>query len=129
MLGGGYGADDGIFRYKRSFAPHGLVPFFVGRRVLAAGAVPGAHASGPARAAIPTSFPRIGQDPSNGAPRDSVRGPGFHTSIQPLPAPLRAELNGTYWHAGCPVPLSGLRLLTVTHWGFDGRAHDADSSS
>ena len=34
MLGGGYGADDGIFRYKRSFAPHGLVPFFVGRRVL-----------------------------------------------------------------------------------------------
>jgi hypothetical protein len=34
VLGGGYGADDGIFRYKRSFAPHGLMPFFVGRRVL-----------------------------------------------------------------------------------------------
>ena len=34
VLGGGYEADDGIFRYKRSFAPHGLVPFFVGRRVL-----------------------------------------------------------------------------------------------
>ena len=34
VLGGGYGSDDGIFRYKRSFAPHGLVPFFVGRRVL-----------------------------------------------------------------------------------------------
>ncbi len=34
VLGGGYGVDDGIFRYKRSFAPHGLVPFFVGRRVL-----------------------------------------------------------------------------------------------
>jgi hypothetical protein len=34
VLGGGYDADDGIFRYKRSFAPHGLVPFFVGRRVL-----------------------------------------------------------------------------------------------
>jgi hypothetical protein len=47
----------------------------------------------------------------------------FHTSIQPLPAPLRAELNGTYWHRGCPVSLSDLRLLTVTHWGFDGRAH------
>ena len=28
-----------------------------------------------------------------------------------------------FWHAGCPVPLSELRLLTVTHWGFDGRAH------
>ena len=34
VLGGGYEPDDGIFRYKRSFAPHGLVPFFVGRRVL-----------------------------------------------------------------------------------------------
>ena len=47
----------------------------------------------------------------------------FHTSIQPLPAPVRAELNGRYWHAGCPVALSQLRLLTVTHWGFDGRTH------
>ena len=34
VLGGGYEPDDGIFRYKRSFAPRGLVPFFVGRRVL-----------------------------------------------------------------------------------------------
>jgi hypothetical protein len=34
VLGGGYRPDDGIFRYKRSFAPNGLVPFFVGRRVL-----------------------------------------------------------------------------------------------
>ena len=34
MLGGGYEDGDGIFRYKRSFAPHGLVPFFVGRRIL-----------------------------------------------------------------------------------------------
>jgi hypothetical protein len=34
VLGGGQSADDGIFRYKRSFAPRGLVPFFVGKRVL-----------------------------------------------------------------------------------------------
>lgn len=34
VLGGGYEPDDGIFRYKRSFAPRGLVPFFVGHRVL-----------------------------------------------------------------------------------------------
>ncbi len=44
-------------------------------------------------------------------------------SIKPLPAPLRADLDGRYWRAGCPVPLSGLRLLTVRHWGFDGKAH------
>jgi hypothetical protein len=34
VLGGGYREDDGIFRYKRSFAPDGLTPFFVGQRVL-----------------------------------------------------------------------------------------------
>jgi hypothetical protein len=34
VLGGGYSEDDGIFRYKRSFAPHGLTPFFVGQRIL-----------------------------------------------------------------------------------------------
>jgi hypothetical protein len=34
VLGGGFRADDGIFRYKRSFAPHGLVPFEIGTRVL-----------------------------------------------------------------------------------------------
>lgn len=47
----------------------------------------------------------------------------FHASIKPLPPPLRNQLSGRYWHAGCPVPLSGLRVLTVTHWSFDGRAH------
>jgi D-alanyl-D-alanine carboxypeptidase len=47
----------------------------------------------------------------------------FNASIQPLPAPLRAELNGRFWHPGCPVPLARLRLLTVTHWGFDRRLH------
>jgi hypothetical protein len=47
----------------------------------------------------------------------------FGASIQPLPAPVQAELNGRFWHAGCPVPLTRLRVLTVTHWGFDGRVH------
>jgi hypothetical protein len=47
----------------------------------------------------------------------------FHASVEPLPAPLRAELTGLYWHPGCPVPLSQLRVLTVDHWGFDGQAH------
>ena len=48
----------------------------------------------------------------------------FHSSIKPLPASVRADLkNHGYWHEGCPVPLSGLRVLTVTHRGFDGRRH------
>jgi len=48
----------------------------------------------------------------------------FASAIQPLPAPLRANLDGRYWRSGCPVPLSQLRLLTVSHWGFDDRVHE-----
>jgi hypothetical protein len=48
----------------------------------------------------------------------------FHSSHEPLPQPVKAQLEAEgFWHEGCPVGLSGLRLLTVSHWGFDGRAH------
>jgi hypothetical protein len=48
----------------------------------------------------------------------------YDSSIRPLPGPLKASLvNGDSWRAGCPVPLSDLRLLTVTTWGWDGRPH------
>jgi hypothetical protein len=48
----------------------------------------------------------------------------FHSSIQQLPAALRSELVAVHlWHAGCPVQLSQLRLLTVGYRGFDGRNH------
>jgi predicted N-acyltransferase len=33
VLGGGYGGPDGIFRYKRSFAPDGEVPFFINKMI------------------------------------------------------------------------------------------------
>jgi hypothetical protein len=47
----------------------------------------------------------------------------FQSSVKPLSAPLRAQLTGRFWRPGCPVALSQLRLLTVTHWGFDRRPH------
>ncbi|OFV97540.1 MAG: hypothetical protein A3H94_01425 [Acidobacteria bacterium RIFCSPLOWO2_02_FULL_60_20] len=34
VLGGGYKLNDGIYRYKLSFAPSGETPFFAGRRIL-----------------------------------------------------------------------------------------------
>ena len=46
----------------------------------------------------------------------------FFSSIQPLSPPVRAQVAGS-WHAGCPVPLSGLRVLTVSYWGFDEQVH------
>lgn len=33
VLGGGYGADDGIFQYKTCLAPNGVVDFYIGRKV------------------------------------------------------------------------------------------------
>jgi hypothetical protein len=47
----------------------------------------------------------------------------FDASIRPLPAPVRAMVDARAWQPGCPVPLSQLRLLTVSHWGFDRRVH------
>lgn len=32
----------------------------------------------------------------------------------------------TSWRPGCPVGLDELRLLTVTHWGFDGAAREGE---
>jgi GNAT acetyltransferase-like protein len=36
VLGGGYEANDGIYKYKESFSPSGKLPFFVGKRILKA---------------------------------------------------------------------------------------------
>jgi D-alanyl-D-alanine carboxypeptidase len=48
----------------------------------------------------------------------------FHTSARPLTAPERTDvITAKEWHSGCPVPLSGLRVLSVSFWGFDGRVH------
>ena len=33
VLGGGYGADDGIYQYKQCLAPHGIMDFYIGHKV------------------------------------------------------------------------------------------------
>jgi D-alanyl-D-alanine carboxypeptidase len=51
----------------------------------------------------------------------------FQSSIEPLSKPERTQLKaGGFWHKGCPVPLSDLRLLTVTYRGFGGRARTGE---
>jgi D-alanyl-D-alanine carboxypeptidase-like protein len=54
----------------------------------------------------------------------SQSSPKFHSSIKPLSSSVKAELQKRhYWHNGCPVSLSDLRVLTVTHRGFDRHNH------
>jgi len=46
----------------------------------------------------------------------------YRSTVRLLPSSLRAELTGRFWRPECPVPLSQLRLLTVRHWDFGGKA-------
>jgi hypothetical protein len=45
--------------------------------------------------------------------------PAFRATIAPISAEVRRGM--TSWRPGCPVAIRQLRLLTLTHWGFDGR--------
>jgi len=50
--------------------------------------------------------------------------PAFHASSRPLDAHVRHEVIASHHYvAKCPVPLSGLRVLTLRFWGFDRRVH------
>jgi hypothetical protein len=49
--------------------------------------------------------------------------PRFEGTASPLDAATRQRMTGSSWRAGCPVGLNDLRLLRVTHVGFDGEAH------
>jgi D-alanyl-D-alanine carboxypeptidase-like protein len=51
------------------------------------------------------------------------RGPAFRGTTSTIGSSLRERMTGISWRPGCPVPLSDLRLLTVSHHGFDGKAH------
>lgn len=52
----------------------------------------------------------------------TLAAPTFHARVTPVPAAYHL----TSWHPGCPVAPSDLRLVTVTHWGFDRRAHTGE---
>jgi D-alanyl-D-alanine carboxypeptidase len=47
--------------------------------------------------------------------------PAFHASVHAISPASRARM--TSWHRGCPVALRDLRVVSVSHWGFDGRVH------
>jgi len=54
-------------------------------------------------------------------------GPGeaaaFHGRAERIDTGMRQRMSGVSWHRGCPVGFADLRLVTVSHWGFDGRVH------
>jgi hypothetical protein len=86
----------------------------------------------PAPAARPASAPTVAAPPvtATAVPAeppvvvDKTR-PAF--AVEQLSPSLRRQLRARgFWEPGCPVSLSGLRLLTVTYRGFDGRDHSGE---
>lgn len=55
--------------------------------------------------------------PPGGAP--------YRSTSAPIDEAVAARI-GTTWQPGCPVPLSDLRHLTMSFWGFDDRPHTGE---
>jgi hypothetical protein len=45
---------------------------------------------------------------------------GFESSLEPV----AAEDLPASWRPGCPLPVEELRLVRLSHWGFDGDVHE-----
>ncbi|WP_436501217.1 M15 family metallopeptidase [Actinokineospora sp. HUAS TT18] len=48
---------------------------------------------------------------------------GYKATIDPVPADVLAR---STWQPGCPVGKDGLRYLTMSFWGYDGRPHTGE---
>ena len=46
--------------------------------------------------------------------------PRFRGGVSPLDGAARRLVLRRNWHAGCPVPIADLRLVTVSYWDFSG---------
>ena len=51
---------------------------------------------------------------------------GYRASIHSIDAATARTMIGISWRPGCPVPLSDLRRVRLTHWGFDGIRHQGE---
>jgi hypothetical protein len=50
-------------------------------------------------------------------------GEAFAAVVEPLPPEVLAR---STWHESCPVTADELRYVTMSFWGFDGRAHTGE---
>lgn len=50
----------------------------------------------------------------------------FKFSAERIPASVRRRMTGVSWRRGCPVPLSRLRYLKISHRTFDGRVRTGE---
>jgi hypothetical protein len=65
--------------------------------------------------------PAAGTPSPDRAARAAQSDPAFTFSASRLGPATRRKVSGSSWHPGCPVPLSGLRLLRIGYWDWSRR--------
>lgn len=68
----------------------------------------------------PVVLPAAAPRPAALAAQSRASGAGANAVITTLPTAVWNNMVGRSWHRGCPVGRSGLRLLRINYWGFDG---------
>jgi len=86
----------------------------------------GAETTAPATAGAtgeatgPTGTTSGATGPTGTTGEETGRRERFAGRIDEIPSSLAAEMRGTTWEPGCPVPIEDLALLRFNYWGFDG---------
>jgi hypothetical protein len=68
----------------------------------------------------PPSTTSTARSPASSTITAPVDPPGFDSAVKPIDAGAAARMTAS-WRPGCPVALRDLRLVAITHWGFDGQ--------
>ncbi len=76
----------------------------------------------PASSAAPEPSPSSPDRAPEAPTPPSAAAAEYFSSVAQIDGATRDRIQHS-WRPGCPVPLEDLRLLTVAHWGFDGREH------
>ncbi len=79
----------------------------------------------PSPAAAPAETGRAPRIPATASPSSTAARPRFASTIAEIDAATRERMSSS-WRPGCPVPHADLRLLRLSHWGFDDAAHTGE---
>lgn len=71
---------------------------------------------------IPTTAPTTSTTTSPTTPPSTSPSPVFSVTIS---TPTESELSAS-WRPGCPVPVEELRLLRMSHWGYDSKVRTGE---
>lgn len=108
----------------------GLITVAIAAAALAGCGSGGSNGTGGAAPPTATDSP-AGRSPATSPPGAATASPrdkattkpkttAFSARVQRIPSRSTVKYS---WRPGCPVPVSGLRLINMTYWGFDKRPH------